>query len=65
MAETLSEEAPKAMSEFDTLALKIKDNIRGFISEGNVQEALKTLEAYKQLNPNDPEIAGIYAEIKI
>lgn len=62
MAETLREEAPGAMSEFDMLALKIKDNIRGFISEGNVQEALKTLEAYKLLNPNDPEIAGIYAE---
>jgi len=53
-AEVIREEKP--VSEFDMLAKKIKENIRAYAADGNTAEALKTLEAYRQLNPNDPEL---------
>ena len=47
------------MSEMDRLAEQIKRNIRNFIVSGNYDAARKTLDQYKQINPNDKDIIAL------
>lgn len=49
--------------EFELLAETVKKNIRAFIAKGDIDAARKTLEDYKKINPGDPEIAEITAQI--
>ncbi|MGN0656698.1 MAG: glycosyltransferase family 2 protein [Ruminiclostridium sp.] len=52
-------ERVRPKTEFEKLADTIKNNIRGYISAGNMQAALHTLNEYKKINPSDPEIPEI------
>ena len=52
-----------AKSEFELLAETVKNNIKAFIAKGDIDTARKTLEDYKKINPGDPEIAEITAQI--
>lgn len=51
-------------SEFELLAETVKKNIRAFIVKGNLETAKKTLEDYKKINPEDPEINDISKELR-
>lgn len=57
-------ERVRPKTEFEKLADTIKNNIRGYISAGNMAAALHTLNEYKKINPSDPEIAEISKLIK-
>lgn len=48
----------------DSIAVKIKDEIRSHISRGSALMALRTLEAYRELNPSDKEIPDLIYLIK-
>ena len=45
-----------ATSEKERLGNMIKNNIRNYIANGNISAATKTLNDYKQINPQDNEI---------
>ena len=60
------EKAAKAVqpqNEMQVLANVIKKNIRAFIAAGNMDAARKTLNDYKQIAPNDPDIAELMNEL--
>ena len=46
-------------SEFELLAKTVKKNIRNLIYSENYAAAKKTLEEYKIISPNDPDIQGL------
>ncbi len=56
-------ENSKPKSEMEMLIERIKNNIRGFISSGNLYSAAITLSEYKKINPADPDIALLEEEI--
>ena len=56
-------EAVQKMNEMQKLAAMIKTNIRNYIASGNTDAAAKTLAEYEKINPSDPEIAVLKAEI--
>lgn len=51
-------------TEFELLAASVKKNIRAFIYAGNYEDAKKTLEDYRKINPADPDIPGLLMMIK-
>lgn len=51
------------VNEMERLALMIKRNIRGAISVGDRDTALKTLEQYRMINPSDPDIEYLINEL--
>lgn len=57
-------EGSQPATEMQRLAVMIKSNIRKYIASGNIEAAAKTLAEYEKINPNDPEIDEIKAEIK-
>ncbi len=54
-----------AKSEFEQLAEAVKKNIRAYIAAGNIVAARKTLEDYREINPNDPEIDVLFNSINV
>lgn len=56
-------ENSKPKSEMEMLIERIKNNICGFISSGNLYSAAITLSEYKKINPADPDIALLEEEI--
>ena len=52
-----------ARSEFELLAATVKKNIRAFLDKGNIDAAKRTLEEYRTINPNDPDINDILSQI--
>lgn len=48
--------APKALSEFEQMALAVKRNIRGMIRAGSAEDAENALNEYEALCPEDIEI---------
>jgi len=54
-----------AKSEFEQLAEAVKKNIRAYIAAGNIEAARKTLEDYRKINPNDPEIDVLFNSINV
>ena len=54
--------APK-QTEIDKLAAMIKSNIRTLIAKGNTAQAVKLLNEYAAINPNDPEIETFKNEL--
>ena len=55
--------AAQPQNEMQTLAVTIKKNIRAFIAAGNMDAARKTLNDYKQISPNDPDIVELMNEL--
>lgn len=51
-------------TEFEQLAAAVKNNIRAYISNGNIDVARKTLEDYRNINPNDPNLAELMKMIE-
>ena len=51
-------------SEFELLAESVKKNIRSYIYSGNYEAAKKTINEYKQIAPNDPDIEALEMMIK-
>lgn len=49
--------------EFQKLARKFKQIINSLIRAGKKQQALQTLEQYKQANPTDPDIKDLLSKI--
>lgn len=66
--QTLLENAIKPvqdpLSEFEQMALAVKQNIRAMIQAGNISDAKNTLHEYEALCPNDAEIAKLKTEIE-
>ena len=52
-----------AASEFDRLAITIKNNIKSYIRSGDYSSAKKTFDEYIKINPADPDISYIRKEI--
>ena len=52
-------ESSRPKTELEKLAEAVKNNIRSYISMGNMAAALHTLNEYKKINPSDPEIAEL------
>ncbi len=50
---------PNELSEFDMLAITVKNNINELIKTNNLIEAEIILNEYKKLNSNDPEIKSL------
>lgn len=57
-------ENSKPQNEMQQLAAMIKSNIRNYISSGNLPAAEKTLAEYEKINPNDPDIAELKAQLQ-
>lgn len=55
--------APKALSEFEQMALAVKRNIRGMIRAGSAEDAENALNEYEALCPGDIEIKILREEI--
>lgn len=55
--------APKALSEFEQMALAVKRNIRGMIRVGSAEDAENALNEYEALCPGDIEIKILREEI--
>ena len=53
----------KGLSEFEQMAMAVKQNIRGMIRAGNISDAESTLSEYALLCPDDAEINTIMEEI--
>ena len=51
-------------SEFDELSAVIKNNIRSLIAAGKIDEAIKTIEEYRIVNPDDDDIPVLLNECK-
>ena len=52
-------------NEMQRLSLQIKKNIRRSIAAGDHTTALHTLDEYKKINPDDPDIDVLYSKIGI
>lgn len=61
--ETVEKEKPAPLSEFEQMALQVKQNIRGMINAGNFADALEVLKEYQTLCPNDGEAEILRSEI--
>jgi len=48
-----------ALSEFEMLAVTVKNNIKSLAAAGNYTQAGSVLASYEQLNPKDREIAEL------
>jgi hypothetical protein len=59
MRDVISETTSNPQSEIELYAAQVKATIRSLISGGMRQQARVIIEQYKQLSPNDPEIAEI------
>lgn len=57
-------ESAQPQTEMQKLAAMIKSNIRSYIASGNIEAAKKTLAEYEKINPADPDIAVLKAEIQ-
>ena len=57
-------ETSQPATEMQRLAAMIKNNIKNYIASGNIDAAVKTLAEYEKINPSDPEIAVLKAEIQ-
>lgn len=55
--------AKKTNTEFDRLAVRVKQNIRDLIAIGNIGEARKLIKEYEGIAPNDPEIETLKDEL--
>ncbi len=53
----------KAMSEFEALGMQVKKNIRMFISQGKITEAVSLIKEYEEINPSDREIPSLKNEV--
>lgn len=61
--ETVEKEKPAPLSEFEQMALQVKQNIREMIKAGNFADALEVLKEYQTLCPNDGEAEILRSEI--
>lgn len=61
--ETVEKEKPAPLSEFEQMALQVKQNIREMIKAGNYADALEVLKEYQTLCPNDGEAEILRSEI--
>lgn len=61
--EAVENEKPAPLSEFEQMALQVKQNIRGMIKAGNFADALEVLKEYQTLCPNDGEAEILRSEI--
>ena len=57
LVESLQKADP--VSEMDRLAAAVKNNIINMIKNGKNEDAKKTLEQYKTINSDDPDIASL------
>ena len=53
------------LSEFEKLTVAIKNNIRKYIKNGDIDSARKNLDEYRKINPNDSDIPSIEYQINI
>lgn len=61
--ENVKKEKPAALSEFDQMAMQVKQNIRAMINKGNFADALEVLKEFQTLCPNDGEAEMLRNEI--
>ena len=57
------EQEQKSQSEFEQLAVKVKQDIRRLIASGNLADAKTLLGEFKELCPGDPDIPAIVGEL--
>jgi glycosyltransferase involved in cell wall biosynthesis len=57
------ENNPDAMSEFEMLALTVKNNIKDLIKSNQLEDAKAILSEYKLLNPTDKEIPALEGKL--
>lgn len=61
--ENVKKEKPAALSEFDQMAMQVKQNIKAMINKGNFADALEVLKEFQTLCPNDGEAEILRNEI--